>query len=136
MIIQLAIGYRNKKKANQMLERVFSIIAHDLRSPVSSLSNLTELLNHPETKITAQERKTLINQTETMVKSLVGLVDNLLDWSRNQQGLIAYNPEPLKITEVLSENLNMIELMAKNKNIEICRYLPIRMLFCCCSETC
>jgi K+-sensing histidine kinase KdpD len=102
-----------------MLERLFSVVAHDLRSPVSTLSNLSDLLNQPIADLTENERQTIIKHMDGITKSTVSLLDNLLDWSRKQQGLIGYDPEIVNVNEVLNESLMWMDMIAKNKDIQI-----------------
>jgi K+-sensing histidine kinase KdpD len=117
--VQLYRNLSNNKRTNKMLERLFSVVAHDLRSPVSTLSNLSDLLNQPIADLTENERQTIIKHMDGITKSTVSLLDNLLDWSRKQQGLIGYDPEIVNVNEVLNESLMWMDMIAKNKDIQI-----------------
>ncbi len=122
--IHLFINLKNKKRTNHMLERVFSVVAHDLRSPVSTLSNLSDLLNQPIADLNEGERNIIIKHMDGITKSTVSLLDNLLEWSKKQRGMIGYDPQIIKIKNVLNESLVWIEMIARNKDITIINEIP------------
>jgi K+-sensing histidine kinase KdpD len=117
--LQFYLSYRNKKSANRMFEKIFSIIAHDLRSPVSAMNNLAGLLNKNEIILTDQERRNLMFHIEGLTQSLMGLLENLLNWSRSRSGIIEYNPEVLALDELIEESVALINPVALNKQITI-----------------
>jgi len=122
--IQLFRSLNRKKRTNRMLERLFSVVAHDLRSPVSTLSSLSDLLNQPITDLSENEHSTIIKHMNSITKSTISLLDNLLDWSKKQRGLIGYDPEQLIVYDVLEESLAWMDMIAKNKNITILNEIP------------
>ena len=107
------------KELNLSKDKFFSIISHDLRSPFNQIIGATEMLL---TKLEEYDKKmirkflTLLN--EEAVKSY-RLLENLLQWSKNQRGLIKYNPRPLNIRELIKEILLIVEKAAENKKISI-----------------
>jgi signal transduction histidine kinase len=111
----------NKKLAalNQTKDKLFSIISHDLRSPFNALLGFSELLND------AIEEKNykIANQYNAIIQAksneLYHLTDNLLHWSRTQQGGITFYPDEVLIKTVFDKVLTLSELQAKNKSIEI-----------------
>ncbi len=114
------ISYRNKKRANEMLRKTFSIIAHDLRSPVAALSSLTSMLNQNDIELNENERDELIKNTEHLTHSTLQLLETLLEWSHSQNGdIVEYNPENMSIKSVANEVIGLSEMVAKNKDIAI-----------------
>lgn len=111
-------------KLNTEKDKFFSIIAHDLRSPFNSLLGFTELL---EKELPTMSRDQIQKIVVTMRKSatnLYALLENLLEWSRLQRGLITFNPEPmLLMPKVLAETAMVIE-SANEKEIEINYDIP------------
>jgi tetratricopeptide (TPR) repeat protein len=116
---QLYLSFRNKKAANKMFEKIFSIIAHDLRSPVAAMNNLSGLLNQKQIELTETERNNLMEHIESLTQSLMGLLDNLLNWSRNRNGIIEYKPENLPLSQLISETIQLANPVAMNKQITI-----------------
>jgi len=105
-------------------DKFFSIIANDLRGPFNSLLGFTELLDK---ELPTMTRDQIQQSAVTMRKSasnLYALLEDLLEWSRLQRGLIAFNPEPiLLLPKVLTETLLVIE-SANKKNIVINYDIP------------
>gem|GEM_PF-2187372 len=120
LCIAVFISYRNKKRANEMLRKTFSIIAHDLRSPVAAMNSITSMLNQNEVDITENERKELIGHTEQLTASTLQLLETLLEWSHSQNGdIVEYKPENLQIKSIVSQVAEASAIVAKNKNITI-----------------
>ena len=120
LCVVVFINYRNKKRANEMLRKTFSIIAHDLRSPVAALSSLTSLLNQEDMALDEAERKELTANTEHLTKSTLQLLETLLEWSHSQNGdIVEYNPENLSVKSVANEVVQLSEMVAKNKELTL-----------------
>ena len=112
------IASQNKKlqEALDFKNRVFSIIAHDLRSPVASLIQITELLKEDSFK--SEDKKFRISANE-LAKSAGELIDNLLYWGGSQGDQIRYSPDSCDISGIVSEVFNVFKEMARQKSITL-----------------
>jgi signal transduction histidine kinase len=70
------------KKLNQLKDKIFSIIAHDLRGPLVNLSEVLKMLN--TNMITIEEFKTLSPKLSRDILYTTDLLENILHWSRSQ----------------------------------------------------
>ncbi|MBT8327222.1 MAG: HAMP domain-containing histidine kinase, partial [Bacteroidia bacterium] len=104
-------------KLNATKDRFFSIIAHDLRGPLGSLTGLIELIH--EDKSLEPEVKGLMAKLKSATGSTSELLDSLLKWSMSQTGDIPFNPENLDIHETIDSTLNLVSDSASKKNISI-----------------
>lgn len=104
---------------NSEKDRFFSIIAHDLRSPFSGLLGLLQMLNENDIEISDAERKELLGMLYDSTKNVYSLLENLLEWSRLQRGVINFNPETISISLIVSHVLNVIQTNASLKEISI-----------------
>jgi len=98
-------------------DRLFSIIAHDLRSPFNNITLLSELLEDSIKKNDigqSQEYLELINKTTS---NTLSLLDNLLDWTKSQTGLRDFKSEKVNINKILSQTLELSKAIASTKNI-------------------
>lgn len=113
--------YFNQKlrDANFTKDKFFSIIAHDLRSPFTSILGFSRLLNEEYDDFSNEERKMMIKQILTSTESTFQLLDNLLTWARSQLGRTSYNPEPFEIETLVIETLNQSIPQAKIKGITL-----------------
>ena len=104
------------KVANETKDKLFSIIAHDIKSPLSmfhTFLNVSEQANMgPKEFFNYQE------MLKDRLKSLTGTVDDLLDWSRMQLGGISAYPSMVNVNQVVSENVDLFDTLIKKKNIE------------------
>lgn len=111
-------------KQNQELEslsaeksKLMSIIAHDLRSPLSSIQSYLELLSSYGLEETEKVdiEKDLLNAT----KDTLSLLTKLLAWSKSQlHGIVAY-PEYLNVHNLLSDTLDFEKTVASAKDISL-----------------
>lgn len=115
---------RKLKELNATKDKLFSIIAHDLRSPFNTILGFSDLLlnkaNSQDSEKT-QEFSSFINLT---ARNTLTLLDNLLDWGKVQTGQIHFNPEKLIVTSIIK---NIVETSRSNtiiKNITL-NFIPI-----------
>jgi len=107
---------------NSVKDKLFSILAHDLRGPLNSLRGLIQLLE--EETLSPEEFKEVIPLVSQNVGNNSILLENLLMWSRSQmQGMQTLN-EKVKINQIFFENLEFIEQISNKKNINIQNLVP------------
>lgn len=114
----IKIASQNKKlqEALDFKNRVFSIIAHDLRSPVANLIQITELLKEDSLKSKDKEFRISANE---LAKSAGELIDNLLYWGGSQGDQIRYNPDSCDISVIVSDVIKVFKEMARQKSIKL-----------------
>jgi PAS domain S-box-containing protein len=104
--------------------KFFSIISHDLRSPFVSFLGMTEMLAKDLSDMSPDEIQEIVDDIKTSAINMFRLLENLLQWSMMQQGLIAYNPELVQLLPIVNESLTFVLELAKNKRIEITCDIP------------
>ena len=119
------------KELNATKDRFFSIIGHDLRSPLNSLSSFSDLLiNHTNT-LKPEEIKMVASNLSKSVKNLNNLLENLLMWSRSQSAGITIKKENVPIIKIVEENFLLFETIAANKKIKLSNQLPVDLYGYC-----
>jgi PAS domain S-box-containing protein len=108
----------NLKKLNDAKDRFLSIISHDLRAPFSSILGFTDLLLEDET-LTDVERLQYISYIQDSSKSMLALVNSMLDWTRLQTGRIKFEPEKLNAREIIESSTSTVSGTALKKGVEI-----------------
>jgi PAS domain S-box-containing protein len=98
-------------------DRFFSIIAHDLRNPFVVLINNSDMLINHYYKMDDEKKLVMIKRISEASKFNYSLLENLLEWSRNQMGNIQYNPSMVNLSEIVSKTTNILQSFAMNKNI-------------------
>jgi signal transduction histidine kinase len=107
------------RELNASKDIFFSIIAHDLRNPLSSLHELTQIIEENLDQYSQDELKEMIVLQKTAAENLYNLLENLLTWSRVQRGVISYQPQPIDMKWLVSHCLNLLALQAECKQIRL-----------------
>lgn len=109
----------NKELAmsNNTKDRLFSIIAHDLKNPFNSIMNFAEVLHKKYHEITEERRIRFIDAIYESSSSIYELLDKLLKWSRMQTRTIGYVPEEYDIIDQLDEILLLNNHILEQKEI-------------------
>ncbi|MFA6401198.1 MAG: PAS domain S-box protein [Salinivirgaceae bacterium] len=125
-LVEAEIKFKNQEliKLNAEKDKFFSIIAHDLRSPFSGLLGLTEIMVEKTPSYPIDKIQSLAVTMRDSATNLFRLLENLLHWARQQQGLIPYNPELISLSLAVNESMVMVIESAKNKEIEITYDIP------------
>lgn len=105
------------KESNALKDKLFSIIAHDLRSPFNNIMGFTKLLIE-NTKDFGDPKFTkyleIINSTAS---NTIVLLDNLLSWAKSESGQIYFNPENQILSFIIKEVFELSNSVAQKKNI-------------------
>lgn len=100
-------------------DKFFSIIAHDLKSPLSSLTLVSEMLDDNLTDFSVEQLKYYINSISLTTSGLFNLVENLLNWARSQAGRVVVNLQSVNVYEIVTKLVELQSVSANKKNIEI-----------------
>ncbi len=104
---------------NAMKDTFFSILAHDLKNPFSSLYSLSGLVVQNFQNMDEDEQLTALKKIEDSTKLIYTLLDNLLTWSQSQRGDIDYLPGKFLLSELVNTNINLHKVSAENKGVRI-----------------
>jgi signal transduction histidine kinase len=106
-------------KINQEKDKFFSIVAHDLRSPLSTVNGFSELMIE---RISLKEYDHIVEYAHFIKQSsdrALNLLSNLMEWSVVQTGRITYTPELINIVDLLNEHILLLKETANIKSIDI-----------------
>lgn len=107
------------KEANFTKDKFFSIIAHDLRSPFTSIIGFARLLSEEYADFSDEERLSMIRQIQVSTEHTYQLLDNLLTWAKSQLGHTRFQPETFSILAILRETVVQAGAQAKLKSIDL-----------------
>lgn len=108
---------------NQSKDKFFSIIAHDLKNPFNTLLGFSELLISNPAISKEDDFNQITKSIYNSAHSGYKLLENLLEWSRTEMGQIKYEPEMLKLEDILLQNIYQARQSAAIKDIKI-RLIP------------
>jgi signal transduction histidine kinase len=116
-------------KLNFTKDKIFSIISHDLRSPIASLQAVLGLLQSKQ--INVEEFKQATTGLQKQVQQLSNSLDELLTWSRAQLHGIKPAPANIKLKSLVYEVVSVTRISARTKGIIVTtKVLPETEVFC------
>ncbi len=114
----LQIEKHNRKLAETVAlkNRVFGVIAHDLRSPVVNILYILNLLKEEESK---ERQASLMNSSIEYSQSVITLLENMLVWGRGQEGKIKYSPDYYDLVDIVLTNIGIYKEVYARKEVKI-----------------
>jgi signal transduction histidine kinase len=112
------IALQNKQLSDtiHLKNRIFSLIAHDLRSPVVNILYMLNLLKEKEYK---EKYDTFANSSIQYAQMVISLLENMLVWGRGQEDKIKFSPEKRDLADIILTNLSIFKETADNKEIAV-----------------
>jgi two-component system, sensor histidine kinase and response regulator len=109
---------------NAEKDKFFSIIAHDLRSPLSAFVGATQILTEEIQTMDIQEIKNIVVGMKISATNIFTLLENLLEWSRLRRGGLDFIPEKLNLNEKINDCVDVLSEFARKKEIQISVLVP------------
>jgi signal transduction histidine kinase/ligand-binding sensor domain-containing protein len=104
---------------NATKDKLFSILAHDLRNPFHIIMGFSELLVTNFQKLSEVKIKTFLDSIHKSAYSGNELLENILQWSRVQTGRLTFEPEEHNLSGICEEVIRLFEGKAQQKEITI-----------------
>lgn len=114
---QLKAQTENLQSLNQAKDKLFSIIGHDLRSPINSLQGALYLLNNQT--ISPEQFLEISQKLQKNVESLQFTFDNLFQWAYAQMGGIKTEARVINLTKLVEQNIELLQENADYKQLKI-----------------
>jgi len=111
---QQALEYSNRSK-----DKFFSIIAHDLKSPISAFKNITDVLARDFDEFDLEDINDFVKKLNESATNVYKLLEDLLEWSRTQTNKIVFEPTLILLSKLVD---NIVDLLINNfnkKDIEV-----------------
>ena len=120
----LALQKEQLIELNATKDKFFSIIAHDLRSPLGTIISLIDMMLEDLDDFNKDEIEKFMRMIRVSSNQLFSLLENLLLWARNQRGTIPFQPEIVDLQKNVNENINMVRGQAEKKEITLSAHIP------------
>ena len=105
------------KRLNAIKDKLFSVIAHDLRGPLVALKGLLHVMAMG--KVPADKQESLFNSLVKGQQNVLWMLDNLFDWAKAQMEGFEADPKSLSMRELVDENFRLLLPMASSKDIKL-----------------
>jgi len=107
------------RESNASKDKMFSIIAHDLRTPFNGLLAFSDILSNDYESLSKDEVQEYIEVIRSLSRNTFNLLEKLLQWSRLQTGRMEFNPVKLSFQEQVEPILGLLSANARGKSIEL-----------------
>lgn len=105
------------ESGNQVKDKIFSVISHDLRSPLAILEGLLFLLR--DDKMSEEQFRIFSHELWRDMKNTAYMMDNLLQWASSQMKGIHVTPDDFDISTILNSEFELLQSLAKQKEITL-----------------
>jgi signal transduction histidine kinase len=107
------------KKLNEMKDRFFSIVSHDLRSPFAGILTMTDIIKNHANTFSKEELISMLKSLNETAQQTYKFIEDLLEWSRSQMGRIQMNIVEEDLHTIVTGTILTLKQQAEIKNIEI-----------------
>ncbi|MEW5846488.1 MAG: ATP-binding protein [Bacteroidota bacterium] len=116
---EIDIQRKELEQLNQMKDKFFAIIAHDLKNPFSTVLSLSELLAKEFASFDQNNLQMFIEQIYKYSNKTFNLLENLLQWSMLQTGRLTPKPQMANLADVINDTVDLLKGNAINKSINL-----------------
>lgn len=130
-LIGVILLYRHVRKANILLQKrteelsevnevkdkLLSVLAHDLRTPISNIQGVVYLIR--ENLLDKKDLDTALNHIDFQLQQGINTLTNYLEWAQDHRGGITAHMEHLNLLSVVENSLHEIKKSAENKGVEL-----------------
>lgn len=116
---RLEESQRQLRELNATKDKFFSIIAHDLKNPFTSLLSISEMMSKNFNVLDEEDKVSSLQSFYRSARRIYILLENLLTWSRAQTGGVEFNPVDFNISELALECTKLFHLHAEHKGISL-----------------
>jgi len=113
---QIALQNKKLSETVHLKNKIFSVIAHDLRSPVVNILYTLHLLREEKDW---EKTEAMANSCIQYSQMLIGLIENMLVWGRGQEDMIRFAPSENDLADIVLTNISIMKEAADRKNISL-----------------
>jgi len=124
--VEVIVDITTEKKAeeqfrelNAMKDKLFSIIGHDLRSPIGSMKKLVKYMQKSVQNQDTKRLSEMLAVIQSTANSTYYLLENLLSWAKSQNTDISFHPETCNLYGICEEVFSLFAEQAVNKEIQL-----------------
>ena len=116
---QLEVQNQELDELNATKDKFFSIIAHDLRSPMIGLQGVGQKLEYFIRKERPEKLLEMGSKIDQSIDQLNHLLNNLLNWATSQVGGVPHHPDMTDIADLVNENVKLYKSLAESKEVKV-----------------
>lgn len=121
---ELEVSRQSLLNANNVKNKLFSIVSHDILNGFHPLYGMLEYLRNNVKEMDKEEIYNVVNNVFRGATRNLHLMKNILLWGKSQMNNFELNPEELDIHEIIAKNLRNMQIVAENKGIYFLNKVP------------
>lgn len=129
LVVQLQEQYSGEQKQKKYMVDMLSDISHQIKTPMTAISLMTDLLSAPE--LTDEKRLDYVEKINHQTNRINWLVRNLLTLSQLEADMLELKKEQVSLREMLDAIVDTFELMAEVKGVELSMECPKEIQLSC-----
>lgn len=122
--LKLTKTEKEQRRSSMTKDKIFSVISHDLRSPINTISGLLNILRAKMSSMGDIELRNLVGEVSESTDRLTHFLDDLLKWSMSQMGQLKPSVERVNMRKLVQENYSLMKPRLKAKNIHFKASVP------------
>lgn len=120
----LKISENELRASNAQKDKFFSLLAHDLRSPIGNFLQISELLKLNYEELSKDQINSFFDNLYTLADNTFKLLDNLLMWSRSQLGRLEIKNENINLFKIVEDVVVLFEENLVSKRVRLFNEIP------------
>lgn len=108
---------------NSFKDKLFNVVAHDIRDPLAVLTSLMDLLEE-ELRTCGGTHDEVVREMGQQVRNTFTLVEGLLDWFRSQQGGLVFKPVVWDLSLIVPATVQLLQVRCDAKRIRLSFHIP------------
>jgi len=109
---------------NRLKDQLFTIVSHDIRSPLASQYQLIAMLEEDRDRLDEEHRE-IVGMLGEQIRQTLGMTNNLLEWFRSQREDMALRPQWLELSDVAEECCHVLYSQSAAKRINVESAVPV-----------
>lgn len=125
--VTLDLKHSNEElsRINQLKDKLFSLVAHDLRAPLNTVKGVLTLFKDQD--ISEESLKNYVPQMEENVGETLNMLDNLLNWAKSQLDGYKIKPQQVELNELVKQNFKLMAAEADKKDVKFINNLSVSL---------
>lgn len=116
--LELRFNYKKLQRIDKEREKIFSVIAHDLRSPFTSLLGMAKRLSEKADTLTSDKIQMMAQGVLSSSSQIYQVLDELMQWTQQRMGNKPYNPKLNTLFPLVQESIDILRDSIQIKNIQ------------------
>lgn len=108
---------RRQQHTKQTMERILSVIFHDLKAPLAAAESYNRLLLDGFVGELSEEQRNIVQRSSKRLSDLLNLISNMIDFSRVDFG--SFRAEELSVTKIIEDCVETMRPLAEKKNLQL-----------------